>query len=384
MSLQRTGCIGQGRRDEFFDLFEAAFRRIKAELPHIKVGGPSVLGDQNPFFRAFIERFGHEIDFLTLHLYNDPAAMLVRKVAAWVEYGRQVTGRDDLRIMITEADNWNLQDDAKVEYLLERQFGLLEIADYVEGFHQFHLTKYGEGGVPDRFGFLTNDGAIMEKNYWAYWLFRDFDGFLVPVRGGDESIKAFASYNPEAGERTVLLYVPPGHNSQQVNVDFPLGPEAQLLTISTVDGLRSGITGVYLLEPGAGTTTVTVTVPTHGGVALTTGPLAPQPAVKIDVRWQKRTGRVGDETTAIVSVWNVSAEPLTGRLRLRGFPGEILSDVNLDLPTLEPGERCLETVELLLTKVTDAEGDAVWFEVQVPGRFGGAGRSLPQKVIVYR
>ena len=119
-------------------------------------------------------------------------------------------------------------------------------------------------------------------------------------------------------------------------------------------------------------------------MALTTGPLAPQPAVKIDVRWQKRTGRVGDETTAIVSVWNVSAEPLTGRLRLRGFPGEILSDVNLDLPTLEPGERCLETVELLLTKVTDAEGDAVWFEVQVPGRFGGAGRSLPQKVIVYR
>ena len=181
----------------------------------------------------------------------------------------------------------------------------------------------------------------------------------MPVRGGDESIKAFASYNPEAGERTVLLYVPPGHNSQQVNVDFPLGPEAQLLTISTVDGLRSGITGVYLLEPGAGTTTVTVTVPTRGGVALTTGPLAPQPAVKIDVRWQKRTGRVGDETTAIVSVWNVSAEPLTGRLRLRGFPGEILSDVNLDLPTLEPGERCLETVELLLTKVTDAEGDAV-------------------------
>lgn len=386
------GLYWSGTMDEYFELFETVLRRLRQEFPGVKVGGPSVLGHENPFFRAFVDRFGHEVDYLSIHFYNDPAPLLVRKVQGWGDYVRRVTGRSDLRLMVTEADNWNLQGEEKVRYLLERQFGLLEIADYLEGFHQFSLPVYGEGGEETRFGFVFPDGAILAKNYWAYWLFRDYDGVQATVRfdageaasgdaGESTSIKAFASFNPDDQSGTLLLYLPPDSDSQRVSVALQRQDQPQTLVISLVDGLSAGIHDVRIIGAGEGEELVSLTLKPGAGAALTVRPQNADADLLVRVDWVGIEGRVGSEAIARVTVWNAGAVPGEGHVVLRGFPGEPVGELPKSTGLLGPGEKWRHAVRLRMTQRTERFGDAVWFEI-VETQTGKRSRSIPEKAIV--
>jgi hypothetical protein len=171
----------QGSMEDYFIFFNTVSSRIRSNFPRVKIGGPSVFLSDGVYLKQFLVNCGENADFLTVHIYNDDPFFQVRKLAAWGTYSGK-------KLMVTEADNWQLSGWEKQEYLFIRQWELIENEKHLEGFHQFCLPYYSPS--PDQtFGLLRMDGSIIDENYWPYWFFRDLEGSaVIPEIEGDHRL----------------------------------------------------------------------------------------------------------------------------------------------------------------------------------------------------
>lgn len=248
-----------GTVDEYIALFRTVAARIHRDYPGVLVGGPSFLADQGVHLMRFLEAAGDVADFITIHVYNDDAVLMRRRLERWIDYIREVTGRE-IPLMVTEADNWQLTGAEKFAHLMVRQFELLAAPSTLVGVHQFSLPYYPESR--DRvFGLVRPDGRVVAHNYWPYWFFAPFAGDRLPVtverelstgepgpiaddRGLRDPARLYAvasrqvSTAEEHCRTTVLLYA--RHEPAVVEVALPaqvVGAEHELtVTAVTVEG----------------------------------------------------------------------------------------------------------------------------------------------------
>ncbi len=103
-----------GTRDEYFQLYEAVARALKAYDPTLKVGGPSWCCDQTFFkdFLAYCRDHDVPLDFVSWHYYGGPIALLERAVG--VQQALDTYGFTDAENLLTE---WNVSVEGNYEHL---------------------------------------------------------------------------------------------------------------------------------------------------------------------------------------------------------------------------------------------------------------------------
>jgi len=258
-----NGPYWNGPMERYYELFNVVADRIHRDYPGVLVGGPTVLGSHTVFMQEFIERCGDKADFFSIHFYNNDAYLVTKRIKSWNELIQKKTGKTGPLMMITEADDYNLNDAAeKQRYLMVRQMELLGIQDHVLGFHQFSLPYYQES--PGRvFGLVRQDGRPVDKNYWSYWAFRNLRGLRaattvlgsggVPVDDGKTRTQALPVYVVGArdGDRysavvyndrlvgtaaslRITLSLPPAAMVRTVRIDRVIGLERTLAGYSTL------------------------------------------------------------------------------------------------------------------------------------------------------
>ncbi|NLM54146.1 MAG: hypothetical protein GX195_04355 [Firmicutes bacterium] len=294
------------------------------------------------------------------HLYNDPAEMLMGKLDGLVDYARRVTGRDDLRMMLTEADHFQIAGAEKRHYLFERQFGLLERADILLGFHHFCLPYFTEG---DRtFGLIHRDGAVLDYNYWPYWLMRDLRGTFLPVEvaANQRDITvgplAAAADVENVVTRTDRLWITVaqdgdvvnavvynhGSTSEAVDVTLPVPFAGEgMAIISTVGPVGPGKVEAVPFASETGTFQVSLAVNARNGRAVTLLPLAEATEVWLEMELSKASVLVGQPVEVTVRIVNTSGVEQSGTAFVVGaptdWPMELLVESNR-FTELKPGE----------------------------------------------
>ena len=103
-----------GTREEYFHLYEATARALKAYDPTLKVGGPSWCCDQTFFkdFLAYCRDHDVPLDFVSWHYYGGPIMLLERAVG--VQQALDTYGFTDAENLLTE---WNISVEADYEHL---------------------------------------------------------------------------------------------------------------------------------------------------------------------------------------------------------------------------------------------------------------------------
>jgi hypothetical protein len=250
-----------GTLEEYAELFRAVADRIHARYPGVLVGGPSFLADQGVHLMRFLELAGDAADFITIHVYNDDPVLMTRRLERWVEYVEQAAGRP-LGLMVTETDNWRLTGPDKFNYILVRQFELLNASPRVLGVHHFSLPYYRE--APDRtFGLVFPNGEVLGCNYWPYWYFAPLTGLRMEVsatlldgsdapRGLRDPSPLYAAASHDDTHLTVLLY-PPG-SAAYVNLEVSLPCGSSVFTRATLAAVREAgpeTLHEWRLEPGS-------------------------------------------------------------------------------------------------------------------------------------
>lgn len=100
------GVMWSGSDDEYFDLYAAAARAIKAEFPDLKVGGPACTMINESHTREFLRRCREDnvpLDFFSWHTYADSVDAIMRN-AAIVDGWMTEYGFEDVQIHLNE---WN-------------------------------------------------------------------------------------------------------------------------------------------------------------------------------------------------------------------------------------------------------------------------------------
>jgi xylan 1,4-beta-xylosidase len=91
-----------GTREEYFQLYEAVARALKAYDPALKVGGPTWCCDPT-FFRDFLAYCrDHQVplDFVSWHYYGGPGGLLER--ALWIQDRLDSYGFTDVESLLTD------------------------------------------------------------------------------------------------------------------------------------------------------------------------------------------------------------------------------------------------------------------------------------------
>lgn len=411
------GLYWSGTRQEFIDFFRVVMDRVHRELPGVRVGGPSALGT-GPMLTQFVEALGGEIDHLILHLYNDPAPQLIAKIEGLGRYLRRQTGRDDLEIMLTEVDNFQISGRQKREYLMVRQLELLELWDIVEGLHHFNLPFYIEGN--DRiFGLIHRDGSVVDDNYWPYWLFRNLRGVALrpvvstaPASANAPEVSEVISVQPferDAGsilqktenlwavaardgeDVTVVLYRPPtvsaAASARPVRIVAPVAKGEWLVEVARVGLTGSGHLSAQVVRAGEHGAVLDVEVAPGQGVAATFRPLEQAKGIWSQLRLSRDDVLVGEEVVANVEVVNTGGQPLTGQVLLFGQPTEWIVELESEsnrFVELGPGESFTVTWRITPNTATGNEPAAIAAYVQhrAPGARSERSHSIPVRMWV--
>lgn len=250
--------------DAYYELFNIVADRIHRDYPGVMVGGPTVLGSHTVFMQEFIERCGDRADFFTIHFYNNDAYLVTKRIKSWNELIQKKTGKSGPLMMITEADDYNLNEASeKQRYLMVRQMELLAIQDNLLGFHQFSLPYYME--APGRvFGIVREDGRPVDKNYWSYWAFRNLRGSraAVSVNSADgkpvddgktraQALPVYAVAAMEGNECSAVIYNDGLAGKEaiiKIGLALPKSGSARNIRIDRIHGLERTVVGYSILE----------------------------------------------------------------------------------------------------------------------------------------
>lgn len=95
-----------GSAEQFFEFYATVAKHLKKCFPHLKIGGPAIVGRQPDWVEAFLKYMREHdvpIDFFSWHIYTtDPAEMLER--AKWIKEFLCRYGYDKTESILNE---WN-------------------------------------------------------------------------------------------------------------------------------------------------------------------------------------------------------------------------------------------------------------------------------------
>lgn len=343
-----NGIYWRGSRGRFHAFFNAVAARLHRDYPGVKVGGPGYLQPPDLYVEEFAEDCGDQADFYVFHVYNQPPEAVVKFIKGWSDAIDDTIGRRP-PIMITESDHPGLRGAAKVDYLLDRQFRLLEADRYLLGFHQFCLPYYAEGA--SEFGLIHPDGAVVDRNYWPYWIFRALSGDKVAARAGDRAVRVVATRPPQGDRLAAVLYVPAAEGGRPVRARIVL-PEGMRgrplrLTVSAIGGTEApGVREVRFLPPAAEELLYEGHVPAGGALGLTLDADPGRTPPWLSMTAAAERCLVGEEVSLSVAVLNQDPRPVSGRVVLAGLPPDwrVVSPVEPPVfRDLKPGEERIFT-----------------------------------------
>jgi|GEM_PF-2501478 len=174
-------CCGSqpGTLQQYATAFRVTSQTIHARFPNVLVAGPVYCCDnagngRDPWPFAFLQQDGAGLDAFVWHDYGGHP---LQDIAFWMNVLENQFHIAHPKVMVTESDWGNTGSSptgyAKNELLLRRTFGLIPYAQHIVSWDQFHLGTYAG------FGLINNDGTVVDKNYWPYWIFRDAEGDRV-------------------------------------------------------------------------------------------------------------------------------------------------------------------------------------------------------------
>jgi alpha-N-arabinofuranosidase len=150
-----------GTPEEYYQLYEAAARALKAYDPTLKVGGPG-LCCQNDFLKGFLAYCrDHDVplDFVSWHYYGGPTGLLERAVS--VQQALDTYGFTDAENLLTE---WNISVEADFEHLRDAT-GAAYTALVLSHLQDTSVTianRYrGDGGL----GMFNSEGLYTKPAY---------------------------------------------------------------------------------------------------------------------------------------------------------------------------------------------------------------------------
>ena len=347
-----------GTQEEYFSLFNDVADALHSEFPGIQVGGPvlSPSGGIDAWLRAFIDACGSRADFLSYHSYGQAVPRIIYDIETYGELFRRETGKSGPRIIISESDHRIAPED-KFRYLMERQFALMQDTDELIAFHHFTLPYYAEGA--HIFGLIDTDAYVIGENYWPYWAFRDIAGTELVIRGGPSDVETIAARD-DNGVVSLVAYNSGERQTVQTSVQLPDDTE-RILTV-----YRLRLDGPELVEnrPVAAGQVVDVAARLASGEVLvvTAKPADLQDDIIASISLSEDEVIVGNPVDATMTITNIGAVPLRGRLAPVGQPSdwevEMLTDGSFR--DLDPGESFSARARLHPGTATELSGSAIY------------------------
>jgi hypothetical protein len=329
----------EGTDEAFFDLYNAAAKRIRANYPGVLVGGPTITpagGDIVEYMERFLAACGENTDYVIFHHYGpmgEGVAPITDNIKKFAEMFRAIPGKENGKVMITETDAWFVGWE-KMDFVLERQFRMLELSDLIESIHHFCAMSYNESGNYS-FGIVDEKGGIIGSTFWPYWLFRNTIGDLAAVTVPEDAkldIVATHHRNEEGAflGSTVLRNLSEARARSEVTLKFEPQEKVRILTMERVRDGYNGLQQVVTIPAGEASHTLLVNFFPREAVALTMRTPGKRHFHFRDLNnqempWVAATAiknqiNLGESVLLHTSVTNTIDRPLTGKLRLEGLP----------------------------------------------------------------
>ncbi|ACZ43419.1 glycoside hydrolase family 39 [Thermobaculum terrenum ATCC BAA-798] len=382
-----------GTDEQYFELFRVVARTIHARFPGVMVGGPVYSPGAPGYYeygQRFVDAVGEEMDFFVYHSYGDSVAKIRSDIELWRDYIASHTSHHHPKLMVTESEQFITDDAAKLQYMLDRQFALLDYADTLLGWHQFCLYEYREGWYT--FGLIHGDGSVFPGNYWPYWLFRDASGRTLRVTASSPSGGAgpehYVATRSEDGRKINLVYWRPqsasGDQVTRFSFVLPRDGVRRVFTASLLLGDTQGVVDAEAVEGTARRFNYTLRLPPGAAVSLTL-----DDAARASAPWLGLTSTAGEvplhgtfEVTA--TLLNSTPDPISGEIGLRGLPPNwtvMAVSGNPRFANLETGDSTSVTWSVKADTVTDGP---LAFYAQVALGDGRSTHSIPVRVQVLR
>ncbi|MBX3727895.1 MAG: hypothetical protein KF858_01820 [Candidatus Sumerlaeia bacterium] len=218
-----------GTSESYFELYRTTAERLHRNYPGVMVSGPAVSyawhTEPDRWMEEFLRECGPQTDFISFHHYGpmgEGVEPLTEKVVKWATKFREIPGKEQGKVAITETDAWFI-GWPKIQFMLERQFRFLDLSDLLLAVHHFSCLAYNESGNYT-FGIIDEQGGVIEGTFWPYWLFRNLIGQQAhALRGGKDAagFDLVASFEDRGGERLATAVF---HNKR----DTPLRVETAL------------------------------------------------------------------------------------------------------------------------------------------------------------
>lgn len=363
-----TSIYWDGRATRYYELFNTVAERLAEDHPEVKVGGPASLNYSANWTLNFIEECGDNIDVLIYHSYEESPENLTSRIEEMAEYLRDETGNEDAQVMITESDHRNLRGAPKSEYILERQFRLQNVREYIHGFHHFTAKAFNEGDT--LLGLVNPNGTLVDYNYWPFWIFRDLVGreVAVDVGGGHASVRSgLYSMASQADDRaSAVVYLPSDVASSAVDVTvrmpIPFGLRDGIVRVSRATHEGGDYEHIEVLD-GQSEYERTITVEPGSAYAVTVHKDVGDDLVWATLDFEEESTLVGQSLVANVKVQNISSRELSGLFKILGVPQEWTSTVlsgDDRFRDLQPGETATARVRLNTPSVTPVGGSGAY------------------------
>ena len=330
-----------GSEKLYMDLFNATAERIHKNYPGVLVGGPALTRipqcQPEKWMKDFLKSCGKNADFISYHTYGESVEKIISDIKKWAEEFRKIPGKENGKVMITEADNWRFTHHSwdKIKYMIDRQMALIDIQDLLWSFHHFCVMAYRESGNYE-FGIVYPDGAIIEGTFWPFWLFRNHIGeqcYVYVDNSVSPYLRCVASRysTPDGAMKNIVLY---NKGTQRVSIPMMvfLPDEKDLILLySKVTKNYRGLEKVEKTRPGRNNRlSMRVELEAGEGLALTFVEPNRPVFVNNDLNYQMRPYlelrpvrneiNIGDTFTLRARVLNTLLNPIHGELRIMRLP----------------------------------------------------------------
>jgi hypothetical protein len=353
------GQFWDGTDEAFFDLYNVAAKRIRENYPGVLVGGPTVTpggGDIVEYMERFLAACGENVDFVIFHHYGPKGqgiSPITDNIKLFAEMFRAIPGKGNGKVMITETDAWFNGWD-KMDFMFERQFALIDMADLIAGIHHFCALYYNESGNYG-FGMVDEKGGVVPGTFWPYWLFRNTIGQLAPVKMPSVTplnVVATTHTNEKGAFLASAVLRNPTDDTLSIRTHliFPPSNAARVLTVDHLKEDFQGISNVIPIRAGTTEYYADVTLDAHEAAALvlrTPGErhfafsdLNNQETPWISLKSNKTELGLHETVLLSVEITNTLNRSLSGSIRFDGIPRgwgeEILSGL-LQVENLDAG-----------------------------------------------
>ncbi len=378
-----------GTADQYFDLFKVTADTIHSRFPGVMVGGPVYspgVPDYYDYGRSFIVAVGDDADFFDYHSYGDSVSKIRSDIELWRDYITGHTSHKSPKLMVTESEQFITDDAAKIQYMLDRQFALLDYAETMLGWHQFCLYEYKEGWYT--FGLIHGDGSVFARNYWPYWIFRDAAGHTLSTTSSASGSGRYVATRSEDGKKLNLVYWrPEGSSDEQVTrftFDMPRDGTDRVFSLSRVSGSAGEVVAAAKVSGQAAQFVYTSKISPGTAVSLTLD--GAEAATKPWVGLSSTASEIPLHGTfeATASLVNTTPTTIGGDLRLAGLPSDwsaTLVSGSEGFAGLDTGDAATATWRVRADSVTSG---ALAFYAQASVTGADSAHSIPVRVTVLR